>query len=79
MKGIRPEPWMDSAVCAQTDPEVFFPEPGGTAATARRICSVCPVQAECLAYALQHQEVGIWGGTNARTRQRMRREEQACA
>lgn len=79
MKLIDREPWMDAAVCAQTDPEVFFPEQGGTAAAARRICSTCPVVADCLQYAVEHNEQGIWGGTSAKTRQRMRGTEQPCA
>lgn len=79
MKLIDREPWMDSAVCAQTDPEVFFPEQGGTAAAARRICSACPVVEDCLQYAVEHNEQGIWGGTSAKTRQRMRGTEQPCA
>lgn len=79
MKLIDREPWMDGALCAQTDPELWFPEKGGSSQSAKQVCAACPVRAECLAYALRHQEVGIWGGTNARTRQRLRSKEQACA
>lgn len=79
MKLIDREPWMDAAVCAQTDPELFFPDGGGNAALARRICSTCPVVENCLQYAVEHNEQGIWGGTSAKTRQRMRGTEQPCA
>lgn len=48
------ERWYELAVCAQTDPEVFFPGPRANAMPARRICRACPVQAECLAEALAH-------------------------
>lgn len=55
--------WRDDAVCAQVDPEVFFPEPGGRTAEAKAICATCEVQKQCLAYALAAGErYGVWGG-----------------
>ncbi len=58
--------WMNDALCAQTDPEAFFPEKGGSTCAAKAVCAVCPVRPECLAYALEHNEtVGIWGGLSA--------------
>jgi WhiB family redox-sensing transcriptional regulator len=57
--------WQDRALCAQVDPELWFPEKGQTsqALTAKRICRRCPVRADCLAAALeQHAQDGIWGG-----------------
>ena len=63
------------ALCAQTDPEVFFPEKGGDPRPAVALCGTCPVQAPCLEYALAHRELaGVWGGTTARSRQRMREQ-----
>ncbi len=51
------------ALCAQTDPEAFFPEKGGSTREAKRICLGCEVRSECLEYALRHDErFGIWGG-----------------
>ena len=44
--------WQERALCAQTDPEAFFPEKGGSTREAKRICSGCEVRAECLEYAL---------------------------
>ena len=29
---------------------------------AKRICSKCPIRAECLDYSLKHEPWGIWGG-----------------
>lgn len=68
------EEWMNGALCAQVDSELFFPEhQGKSPRAAKRICAVCPVQAECLEYALQHREqFGVWGGTTERERRRMR-------
>ena len=36
------------------------------------MCSQCMWKEECLTYALHYSVVGIWGGTNARERQRIR-------
>ena len=48
---------------------MFFPDLGGNAAKARAICSVCPVQQECLRYALADREsAGVWGGFTERER-----------
>ena len=66
--------WQSDALCAQTDPEAFFPEKGGSTRDAKRICSGCPVRDECLQYALEHDErFGIWGGLSERERRRRRR------
>jgi WhiB family redox-sensing transcriptional regulator len=68
--------WQERALCAQTDPEAFFPEKGGSTREAKRICSGCEVRAECLEYALAHDErFGIWGGLSERERRRLRRGE----
>ena len=65
--------WQERALCAQTDPEAFFPEKGGSTREAKRICARCEVKAECLAYALEHDErYGIWGGLSERERRRLR-------
>jgi WhiB family transcriptional regulator, redox-sensing transcriptional regulator len=73
--GAAEEPdWQENALCAQTDPEAFFPEKGGSTREAKRICAGCEVRAECLEYALAHDErFGIWGGLSERERRRLRR------
>jgi WhiB family redox-sensing transcriptional regulator len=66
--------WQERALCAQTDPEAFFPEKGGSTREAKRICTGCEVRGECLEYALQHDECfGIWGGLSERERRRLKR------
>ena len=76
-----PMPWTEQALCAQTDPDLWWPEkPGAGYVTidgdrmshAKAICRRCQVQPECLAWALEHHEEGIWGGTTANERARMR-------
>jgi WhiB family transcriptional regulator, redox-sensing transcriptional regulator len=77
---FEPEPeteenqWQDRALCAQTDPEAFFPEKGGSTREAKRICLGCEVKDQCLDYALAHDErFGIWGGLSERERRRLKR------
>jgi WhiB family redox-sensing transcriptional regulator len=66
--------WQDRALCAQTDPEAFFPEKGGSTREAKRICLGCEVRDECLEYALANDErFGIWGGLSERERRRLKR------
>ena len=66
--------WQDRALCAQTDPEAFFPEKGGSTREAKKICLGCEVRSECLEYALAHDErFGIWGGLSERERRRLKR------
>ncbi|MQA17403.1 MAG: WhiB family transcriptional regulator [Pseudonocardiaceae bacterium] len=63
--------WQEEALCAQVDPELWFPEKGGSTGSAKRICRGCPVQDACLEYALAHDErFGVWGGLSERERRR---------
>jgi WhiB family redox-sensing transcriptional regulator len=67
------EDWRLDALCAETDPEAFFPEKGGSTREAKRVCTGCSVRAECLESALTNDErFGIWGGLSERERRRLR-------
>lgn len=67
-------PWQEQSLCAYVDPDVFFPEKGGSSREAKRICAQCTVQVECLEYALANDErFGIWGGLSERERRRLKR------
>lgn len=67
--------WQSDALCAQTDPEAFFPEKGGSTRDAKRICTSCEVRDQCLQYALENDErFGIWGGLSERERRKLKRE-----
>lgn len=70
------------------DPDLWFPKDGHSStrnrereAEARKICSTCPVRSECLTYAIENRETGIWGGTDEAERRlilrRMRRKGEA--
>ncbi|BDZ42849.1 hypothetical protein GCM10025865_21480 [Paraoerskovia sediminicola] len=66
--------WQERALCAQTDPEAFFPEKGGSTREAKKVCTGCPVRSECLEYALENDErFGIWGGLSERERRKLKR------
>ncbi|HEX2075869.1 MAG TPA: WhiB family transcriptional regulator [Geodermatophilus sp.] len=72
------ESWKAEALCAETDPEAFFPEKGGSTREAKRVCAGCAVRAECLEYALANDErFGIWGGLSERERRRLRLQRRA--
>lgn len=72
--GGEEQEWQERALCAQTDPEAFFPEKGGSTREAKRICAGCEVRSECLEYALEHDErFGIWGGLSERERRKLKR------
>jgi WhiB family transcriptional regulator, redox-sensing transcriptional regulator len=79
LPGLAPEDegelgWQADALCAQTDPEAFFPEKGGSTRDAKKVCGACNVRAECLEYALANDErFGIWGGMSERERRRLRK------
>jgi WhiB family transcriptional regulator, redox-sensing transcriptional regulator len=70
--------WRDNAACREIDLDLFFPL--GTSerelirvAEAKRVCRACPVQAQCLAWALDHYVTdGIWGGITADERRAIR-------
>ncbi|MDN3905301.1 WhiB family transcriptional regulator [Arthrobacter zhangbolii] len=67
--------WQADALCAQTDPEAFFPEKGGSTRDAKKVCAACNVRSQCLEYALANDErFGIWGGLSERERRRLRKQ-----
>jgi WhiB family redox-sensing transcriptional regulator len=70
----NPLAWQTDSLCAQTDPEAFFPEKGGSTRDAKKICGSCEVRNQCLEYALQNDErFGIWGGLSERERRKLRK------
>lgn len=67
--------WRDLAVCAQVDPELFFPEKGGNVKPAKLLCGMCEVRDECLQAALDNNEqFGIFGGLSPKERAPLMRE-----
>jgi WhiB family redox-sensing transcriptional regulator len=68
------EPWQTQALCARVDYALFFPEKGGSAQDAKKVCARCPVQNQCLDAALSNGECfGIWGGYTERERRKLQK------
>ena len=66
--------WQERSLCAQTDPEAFFPEKGGSTREAKKVCLTCEVRDECLESALMNDErFGIWGGLSERERRKLKK------
>jgi WhiB family redox-sensing transcriptional regulator len=72
--------WRNQATCRDTDPELFFPV-GTTGqallqiAKAKSVCCQCPVNGDCLEFALEtNQDTGIWGGASEEERRQIRRD-----
>ncbi|WP_328333733.1 MULTISPECIES: WhiB family transcriptional regulator [unclassified Streptomyces] len=67
--------WQERALCAQTGPEFFFPDPGSSTRDAKRLCGICEERVACLEYALDHDErFGVWGGLSEKERSGLRRD-----
>ncbi len=71
--------WRSRGACLSADPDLFFPiSPGGASQRqvrrAKAVCGTCPVQAECLAFAVETGQVhGVWGGLGEEELARLRR------
>ena len=70
--------WRQQAACCFSETDLFFPigvtgPAGRQIEAAKAVCRGCPVQAECLDFALvTNQEAGVWGGTSEEQRRRLR-------
>lgn len=73
-------PFFDgSQPCAQTDPELFFPNNAAEGAIniriTRKICNSCEFKTPCLEYALSTPlTMGVWAGTTDHDRIVLRRQ-----
>ena len=53
------------ALCKGAPQEWFFPEFSGNhrgIRQAKQLCSTCPVSEQCLAYGMETNSSGVWGG-----------------
>lgn len=73
------ENWRMHAACRDEDPDLFFPI--GTTGPAlvqteeaKTVCRGCPVQEQCLRWALENnQDAGVWGGLGENERRALKR------
>ena len=69
------ERWKLESACRDEPKEGFFPKRGASHLRAKLVCASCPVQEECLMYAIANNErFGIWGGRTDKERRPYRRE-----
>lgn len=72
---LPPYTLVESASCAQTDPDAFFPEKGNDTRLAKRVCAGCLVRVQCLTWSLENpQRYGVWGGLSERERRKLTNE-----
>ncbi len=62
--------WQDGALCRQVDPELFFPDKGGSVREAKKVCARCDVLPECRLNGLTENldSSGVWGGLSHKER-----------
>lgn len=73
------ENWRDEAACRTLPTDMFFPiEHKGVTTLqkeAKAVCATCPVQSECLVWALSSGDTmhhGIYGGLSVKQRRKFR-------
>jgi WhiB family redox-sensing transcriptional regulator len=56
------------------DPDIFFPQKGGSPRAAKALCAQCYAQERCLDRVLSfgHRVEGVWGGTTENDRRGLR-------
>ncbi len=74
MELLQDQDWRSQAICAKTDPDLWFSPGAVEHREAKRICRDCPVRSQCLSYAIEAPvDHGVWGGLTERERRRQRR------
>jgi WhiB family redox-sensing transcriptional regulator len=64
--------WAAEAACVGKT-EMFFQDTMKTVVNkAKKICNSCGAKDECLQYALENNERGVWGATTERERRQLR-------
>lgn len=62
-------------LCRGVSTNLFFPDEFELPSPrALRLCARCPIREACLQWAIEHDEIGIWGGTTDGDRQKMTRQ-----
>lgn len=74
------QPDWQRGACTNTRTDLFFPVGDSTDARrqnnrAKLVCARCPIQPDCLSWALEAgEDQGVWGGLTEKERQYVRRE-----
>jgi WhiB family redox-sensing transcriptional regulator len=70
-----PDFWGKGMAFCAPDPDRMFPEGKGSTYAEEKatvVCAGCPYILECLQFALENDEWGVWGGTTRAQRKAMR-------
>ncbi len=60
---VAPLDWQKDAACRGMNIGLFFPDLGWVIEPAvASVCQRCPVRDNCLQWAIDNDEVGVWGG-----------------
>jgi hypothetical protein len=80
---LSKKPRFENPLCAQVDPELFFPDededgrpiPSNnyTYAEAKGVCSRCSHINECASWAIRNEPLGFWGGLSPLQRREARK------
>jgi WhiB family transcriptional regulator, redox-sensing transcriptional regulator len=75
---------MADALCRERPEVDWFPDrekgvnAGAQVVAAKAVCARCLVRDECLAFAIEHWERGVWGGTSEGERRVLRKQGKAA-
>jgi hypothetical protein len=69
----EPPHWRKYAKCRGASPAMFITERGQPTHTALEACQLCMVWRSCLRYAMENNEIGIWGRTTLLQRRQLRK------
>jgi len=76
---IQGQAWRRDAACRYEPKETFFPPKGIKSWRAVAICAGCPVQEECLDFALSnHERYGVWAGMGDKDLRDLRDQRRCC-
>lgn len=69
----EPLEWRERGACRGSETSKFFADRGGhlLIQQAKLVCAICTVRTNCLNFAIDNHERGIWGGTTEGERKRM--------
>jgi WhiB family redox-sensing transcriptional regulator len=65
---------MEQAACIQAEPSLFFPEGKNKREQeykAKQVCASCAIVTDCLQFAIDNEQLGIWGGTTEEERRHL--------
>jgi WhiB family redox-sensing transcriptional regulator len=67
-------PWYKDSLCKDLPTKLWYQFDAEKDKFAKKICNRCPVRTQCLQFALDNHETGVWGGLNDMDRKRLRRK-----